>query len=288
MRTQTRSGLVYLIPLVVFFAVVTLYPVVFAAYNSLFLWNWGATRDFVGFDNYVKILRSDAFWSSLLNTFGFSFSAVVVETALGIAVAVLLNSLRGPFKKFVRGVLILPLMVSGIVVATVWKIMLDPTFGIMPFLFGSISPTDAYLGDEIWAMPLLVGIDTWWQTGFVFIIMTAALDSLPREPYEAAAVDGAGGFQRFIHITLPLLRPWILMVVAIRLVETLKVFDLIFGTTGGGPQRATETIQVTTYLTGFKGMHMSEAMTLMMIFLALILVGLVLFSQLRKRFSRGH
>lgn len=281
------SGTVYLVPLIVFFLVITIYPIVFSVYNSLFDWNWGTTRKYVGFENYTTLLRSSAFWASFGKTLGFAIPAVLIETTLGIFVAAVLNGLGLRYRNFVRGVLLLPLMVSGIVVATVWKIMLDPTFGILPQIFGAISPTDAYLGDPAFAMPLLVGIDTWWQTAFVFIIITAALDSLPRDPYEAAAVDGANRIQTFSYITFPLLRPWIILIVAIRLVETLKVFDLMFGTTGGGPQRATETIQVLTYLTGFKGLLMSEAMTIMILFLLLILAGLSIFYGLRKRFGNA-
>lgn len=280
---RATPGMLYLAPLTVFFVIVTIYPVIFAAYNSLFDWRWGKTRNFIGLENYISLIKSSNFWTSIFNTFAFALAAVGVEIVLGVAMAVLLNGLRGRIKNLVRGILLLPLMVSGIVVATVWKIMLDPTFGIIPQIFGNLSPTDAYLGDPTYALPILVGIDTWWQTAFVFIIITAALDSLPQEPFEAAAVDGAGAFKSFWHITLPQLRPWLLLIAAIRLVETLKVFDLIFGTTGGGPQRATETIQVTTYLTGFKSLHMSEAMALMMLFLLLIFAGVSAFFLIRRR-----
>lgn len=283
--TRMRGGGGFLVPLVVVFAATTLYPVGYALYNSLFEWNWGAKRTFVGLDNYTTLLSSSEFWAAAGKTIYFAATAVAVETVIGLALAVVLNTLGPRARGVVRGALLLPLMVSGIVVATVWKIMLDPTFGILPHVFGGISPTDAYLGDPVFAMPLIVGIDTWWQTGFAFIILTAALDSLPREPFEAAAVDGAGAWRRFWHVTLPMLRPWVLLVVAIRLVETLKVFDIIFGTTGGGPQRATESLQVTTYLTGFKAMRMSEAMTLMIIFLVIVVGGLIGFTALRRRFS---
>jgi len=286
--TRRRSGNGFLVPLIVVFAATTLYPVAYAMYNSLFEWNWGAKRTFVGLQNYATLLASADFWGSVGKTLYFAASAVTIETLIGLALAVVLNTLGRRARGIVRGFLLLPLMVSGIVVATVWKIMLDPTFGILPYLFGSFSPTDAYLGDPTFAMPLIVGIDAWWQTAFAFIILTAALESLPLEPFEAAAVDGASAWQRFWHITLPMIRPWLLLVVAIRMVETLKVFDLIFGTTGGGPQRATETLQVTTYLTGFKAMRMSEAMTLMIIFLVIVVLGVVGFTALKRRIGNAR
>ena len=275
LKTKRRkdSGLAYLIPVGVFFIVITLYPVVYAFYNSLFKWNWGTNREFVGLANYSVLFQDGAMWEAWGRTLFFAVTAVVFETAIGLVLAVFLNGLGRRSANLTRGVLMVPLMASGIVVASVWKIMLDPTFGVIPRTIGDILPTDAYLGDPKWAMVLIIAIDAWWQTAFAFIVLTAGLDSLPIEPFEAATVDGASAFQKFIYVTLPSLRPWILMVVGIRMVETLKVFDLIFGTTGGGPGRSTETIQVLTYLTGFKGMQMSDAMTMMMI--ALLLLGAV-------------
>ncbi len=265
----------------------TIYPVLYSLFNSFYDWNWGSTRDFVGFGNYTRLLSDGTFWYSMYRTVYFSVGAVVVELALGLGLAVILAGLGRRGRAFVRTVLLLPLMISGIVVSLAWKIMLDPTFGVIPHFLQGISPTAAYLGDPVYAMPLIIGIDTWWQTAFVFIILTAALESLPAEPYEAAAVDGANAVERFWYITMPALKPWLLTVAVVRIIDTLKVFDIIFGTTGGGPGKATDAIQILTYRVGFGALQMSDAMTLMILFLLLVMAVLGLGAALLRRLRRG-
>jgi len=285
---KRRSDWVYLLPMVIALGFTSIYPVVYSLYNSLFRWNWGTARAFVGFENYRELLTSSLFWNSLGRTVYFAVGAVVIEVTIGLGLASILSQLGKRFRGIVRTILLMPLMVSGIVVSLVWKIMLDPSFGIIPHFLGAASPTSAYLGDEAWALPLIIGIDTWWQTAFVFIILAAALDALPKEPLEAAAVDGATALQRFRYVTLPSLRPWLITIVVIRFVDTLKVFDIIFGTTGGGPGRSTEAIQVITYRTGFKELRMSDAMTLMVLFLILVLMFAAIGALVFRRISRDR
>jgi multiple sugar transport system permease protein len=134
-------------------------------------------------------------------------------------------------------------------------------------------------------MPTIVGIDTWWQTAFVFIVLLAGVQSLPVDPFEAAEVDGASPWQKFRYLTLPLLRPFLITVGLFRTVDCLKVFAIIFGTTGGGPVRATEAMQVLTYRTAFKQLQMSKAMAIMVIFSAFILVVVVAFLRASGRFG---
>ncbi|MEY8120927.1 carbohydrate ABC transporter permease, partial [Falsihalocynthiibacter sp. BN13B15] len=114
-------------------------------------------------------------------------------------------------------------------------------------------------------------VDTWWQTAFVFIILSAGLKSLPQEPYEAAELEGASGWQTFRHITLPLLKPVLITVIIFRTIDTLKVFDIVFGTTGGGPLQATEVAQTLGYRTAFKFLKFGESAAIMLVFSAIIL-----------------
>jgi multiple sugar transport system permease protein len=153
--------------------------------------------------------------------------------------------------------------------------MLDPTLGVIPRLAGMLGiDTLDVLGSPMTALPGIAGIDSWWQTGFVFIILCAGLAALPEEPYEAANIDGASSWQRFRYITIPQLLPLVLTVAAIRAVECLKVFALIFGTTNGGPLTSTMSSQMLTYRTAFREFGMSESMT-MMITYALVIVIVV-------------
>ena len=167
-------------------------------------------------------------------------------------------------------------MVSGIIVSVAWKILLDPTVGLVGYGAEVLGfPRLGFLGDPGMAMGSIVLIDTWWQTAFVFIVLAAGLRALPAEPLEAAEVDGASAWQRFRYVALPLLRPVILIVLLFRTIDCMKVFAIIFGTTGGGPLTTTESVQVLAYRTAFKQLNMSVSMTMMVIFTVIVL-GIVL------------
>ncbi|MEZ4705998.1 MAG: sugar ABC transporter permease [Caldilineaceae bacterium] len=205
------------------------------------------------------------------NTLYFTIGAVTVELTLGLLLAVVVNNLQFG-ASLIRTLLLAPLMVSGIIVALMSKIMLDPMLGIVNYGLRTVGlPTSAFFGTEQAAMPSIIMVDTWWQTAFVFIVLLAGLQSLPVEPLEAAEVDGAGAWQRFRFIVLPMLRPVLLTVLIFRTIDCLKVFAIIFGTTNGGPGIATEAIQTLAYRTAFKVLKLSEAMTIMVIFAVLIM-----------------
>lgn len=291
-RGYRRSGvgtpghrLRFLAPLVLIMALTSLVPVVYALYLSFFNWNWGSRFSFIGFDNYVRTLSDGVFWAAFVRTGIFSLVAVAIELVLGFALALATHSVsRGV--GWLRTVLIVPLMVSGIVVSLIWKVMLDPTLGIIPVLLGRIGIHSVdLLGNANLALPTVSGLDAWWQTGFVFIILNAGLAALPTEPFEAAAVDGASAWQRFRFITLPLMAPLILTVAGIRIVDCLKVFALVFGTTDGGPGHSTETIQFLAYRTAFKEFAISEAMTMMVVYAGIIII-LVTLSLIVRRALR--
>jgi multiple sugar transport system permease protein len=169
-------------------------------------------------------------------------------------------------------------MVSGIIVALIWKIILDPTIGPVNLVLRQLGlPVLGFLGDPAMGMASIILIDTWWQTAFVFIVFSAGLQALPREPLEAAEVDGAGFWARLRHITLPMLKPIILVILLFRIIDCMKVFAIIFGTTGGGPLTTTESVQVLAYRIAFKEQAMSLSMATMVVFavVVLVLVGVI-------------
>lgn len=269
---KSRSGYLYITPALIILGITSVFPALFSLVMSFFNWDWGLTRDFVGVSNYLHYLSEPVFWQVLGQTFYFTAGAVFVEFIIGFALALVIN--RIDFGTgVIRTLLMLPLMVSGIIVSLIWKIMLDPTLGIVNYLLKSVGlPTSVWFGNQASAMPSIILVDTWWQTAFVFIVLSAGLRSLPREPFEAAEVDGASGLQAFRFLTLPMLKPVLLTVLIFRTIDCLKVFAIIFGTTGGGPAQYTEAIQTLTYRTAFKFLQMSRAMTLMVIFSVVILL----------------
>ena len=273
----------YILPTVLVLGTMTLYPIGYVVWMSLNHWTWGGDATFSGVQNYRLLWLKGSFLIALTNTVIFAVSAVAVELALGMILALAANRVTKGAGMF-RVLLILPLMVSGIAVALVWKVLLDPTFGIINMVLGTLGlPQPNWLGSPDMAMPSLVMVETWWQTGFVFIILAAALKSLPEEPFEAARLEGANGWQMFRHLTLPMLKPVIVTVVVFRLIDTLKVFDLVFGLTGGGPLRRTEAVQTRAYQTAFQFSNFGEAAATVVVFAALIFAICMAYGALDRR-----
>jgi multiple sugar transport system permease protein len=269
----------FLAPAILILALTSIYPTLYSIYMSFFDWNWGQRLNFVGLANYIELATSDRFRGALWNTIVFTVGAVSVEFVLGLGLALVMGRLR-----FGRGVmrtlLLVPLMVSGIIVSVIWKVMLDPSLGIISYGLQLLGlPRMGFLGDPSMAMATIILIDTWWQTAFVFIVLSAGLQALPIEPFEAAQVDGASAWQRFRYLTLPLLRPTILVVLMFRTVDCLKVFAIIYGTTGGGPLTTTESVQILAYREAFKVLDMSFSMTIMVVFAAFALLVLALYQR---------
>lgn len=277
------SGYLYVGPALAILGLTSIFPVIYSFVMSFFNWNWGLHVNFVGFQNYIRYFSDPIFWKVLGQTFYFTVGAVTIEFILGFGMALLVNRLNFGIGVF-RTILLLPLMVSGIIVSLIWKVLLDPTLGIVNYLMSLVGlPRLVWFGSQSTAMPSIIMVDTWWQTAFVFIVLSAGLRSLPSEPFEAAEVDGANAFQKFRFLTLPMLRQVILTVLIFRTIDCLKVFAIIFGTTGGGPAQSTESIQTLAYRTAFKFLFLSRAMTLMVIFSMLILIISLLYIKFGER-----
>jgi len=279
-KRRTEQGGRFIIPLVIVMGLTSLYPTFYSIYMSFFDWNWGERFNFIGLANYIDLVGSERFQIALVNTFVFTISAVSVELVLGLGLALVVNRL-GRGAGAIRTLLLVPLMVSGIIVSVIWKILLDPTVGIVNYGLHAVGFAPVgFLGDPSMAMASIVLIDTWWQTAFVFIVLSAGLQALPHEPLEAAEVDGATTLQRLRYVILPLLKPIVLVVLMFRTIDCLKVFAIIFGTTGGGPLTTTESVQVLAYRLAFKQQNMSLSMTMMVIFTVIVLAVVMLYQRL--------
>ncbi len=279
---SNRVAYFLIAPAVLILAVTSLYPAIYSFVLSFFNWNWGVRFDFIGLGNYLDLFRSAEFWQVLYQTFLFAVVATSLELVLGIGLAVVVDRLRFG-ASVIRTLLLTPLMVSGIIVALMSKIVLDPMLGIVNYVLGLLGlPPSPFFGTTSTAMATVIMVDAWWQTAFVFIIVLAGLQSLPQEPIEAARVDGAGSWQTFFRVKLPMLRPVLFTVLIFRTIDTLKVFDIIFGTTGGGPQIATEVMQTMAYRKAFSFLQMSEAMTVMVIFSVIVLAISLIYLRLEE------
>ena len=282
-RAGKHFAYILIAPAVLILVVTSLYPAVFSFVLSFFNWNWGNRLDFIGIGNYVDLFESAEFWQVLYQTFFFAIVATTVEMVLGLALAVVVDRLKFG-ASVIRTLLLTPLMISGIIVALMSKVLLDPMLGIVNFALGLLGlPLSPFFGATSTAMGTIIMVDAWWQTAFVFIIVLAGLQSLPREPIEAARVDGASSLQIFFQVKLPMLRPVLYTVLVFRTIDTLKVFDIIFGTTGGGPQISTEVMQTMAYRKAFSFLQMSESMTVMVIFSVIVLAISLIYMRLDER-----
>lgn len=244
----------FITPTIIVLLVFLVYPMVnsliysFQSYNLL---KPDAGRPFIGLENYIELFSSQRFWNSLRVTLLFTIISVFFEFVLGMGFALILNrKLVG--RRLIRTVIIIPFFATPVVIALAWKLMLNAEFGMVNYLLSLLGiPPQNWLGPGL-AFPSVVAIEIWQHTSFVVLILLAGLQALPVEPFEAAIIDGASNWQLFTRVTLPLLRPVILVALVFRTMFTLRVFDVIWVLTGGGPADQTLTFSISIYLTGFR------------------------------------
>ncbi len=207
--------------------------------------------DFVWFENYARILSSSAFWNSLKVTFTYALIAVAIETVFGMVIAFLLNTERIMAKIF-RPFLLMPLMIAPLITTLMWRLMMSPAFGVLNYFLSFIGQREfPWATSPYTAMLTVLFVEVWTFTPFVALLVLAGLRSLPREPFEAAEVDGSSRWFTFRNITLPLLTPYIAIAVIFRLIDSLRQFDIIFGLSKGGPGDALMNFQVFGYTSTF-------------------------------------
>jgi ABC-type sugar transport system permease subunit len=243
------------IPALVIILGVMLWPIIYTFILSFFNAPTGLNqvRTFIWLDNYIAMMKDPEFWDTIRRTLYFTVISVVLEMALGLGIAQLINSHPWGWK-FLRFALIVPWAVPTIVNGAMWRWIYSADFGALNGLlmqFGLIKHYVPWLTFPNLAMPLVILADAWHTMPFVALILQAALAALPEELDEAAAVDGANAFQRFWSIRLPLLRPAILVALIARTVEAFRVFDIVYIITSGGPANSTLTITFFTYLNSF-------------------------------------
>jgi multiple sugar transport system permease protein len=269
--------------LVVFILMV--FPVFYTVYMSLHSWFASSltSPEFVGLANFKRaFLQDERFRNALWLTLYFTVLATALQVVLGVALALLLNRpFRG--KGFFRSIFLLPMVATPVAIALVWMMMYNPTLGVMNYLVGLIRLGPfKWVSDTSLVIPALAVVDTWEWTPLITLITLAGLASLPLEPYESALIDGASPAQMFWRITLPLLRPTIMVALLFRSIDCLKTFDIIYVMTAGGPGFASETLNVYTFQVGLFYFHIGYACSLLVILFALVLGVSLLLIKVRR------
>lgn len=265
----------YIAPAFIVLAIVILYPLGYALWLSIHQWMLRTFRQgvpFVGLDNYIDLFSNPDFLNSIRITFTFVILAVGIEFILGMLLALLLHQEikgRGLFRAFI----LLPMMCTNVVIGLMWRLLLNYQYGLVNYYLGKlhILPVE-WLSSPKVAMTSVVMVDVWNTTSFVALMLLAGLQSLPDEPFEAARIDGASGIQSFYYLTLPLLKPIILVALLWRFIDTFRIFDVIYLLTAGGPARMTETVSIYVYRYGFQSFNLGYAAAASFIMLMIMLV----------------
>lgn len=277
MRDKHMKWILLIPALLVLFAT-TVYPLIDSFRISLHEWDLKRSLTigrFVGLSNYKQAFLNPEFWNSFWATAFFTISTVVLIVILGIAIGLLLSKDK-PYITFIRTLLIIPFAMSPALVGYSWRFMLDNSYGLFHKIFGAIIPPLAnvtWLGDAKYAMIALISCEVWIWLPFMSLLIMSGLMSIPKDVYEAAKVDGASAVQCFFKITIPLLRPILLVATILMTMFALKIFDPVVTLTNGGPGNATNLLNYSIYQTGFRFFDMGYAAAIGYI-LTFILVGM--------------
>jgi len=270
-------------PAVAFVAVMVIFPFGYAFWLSLFDVKIGQTRAFVGIGNYNALVGDEQFWNGLRLTFILYLGALLIQLVLGVALGLLLNRIEVA-KGLIRTVLVSPFMLPPVVVGMMSIVVLDPGMGVANYLLKSAHlPTSLFLASTDFVIFTVIMIDTWQWAPFVALIVLGGLQSLPTRVFEAADIDGAVGWRRFVYITLPLLGPTIVTAAVLRSVDLLRFFDVIYITTQGGPGFASSTLNIYAYRKGFEFSDIGYAAALMITLSTIVFAAVLVFAQLRRK-----
>lgn len=285
-RQERRFALALLTPALLLLLLTTTVPLVYLGWTGLNRIDLGMPwlSGFVGLDNFGKMGSDPRFWNSLWLTVVYTASTVVLQVVIGLSLALLVLQIpKG--QTLLRVGAILPIVLAPVVVGLFWRtLVLAPDVGLVDMATRALGlGSHNWLGEPQLALISVIAIHTWQWTPFAFLVLLATLSTLPPDVYEAARLDRASAWQRFTHITLPLIRPAIMMVVIMRMMTALSAFAAIFAATGGGPGSATEILNLYAYRTSFTELNLGYGASLAMVLLAITIVVSFFMFRLRKK-----
>ncbi len=277
------------LPTIIALVAVVGFPLGYALYVAFHEYDLtkGGIGALSGLDNFRRVLDMQVFIQAVRNTVVFTISVVTLELIIAFGLALLLNQPGLRFRNIYLGILLIPLLVAPIAVGLIWRLLLHPDLGAVNWVLQELGfAGQEWLSVKSSAMPAVVGVDAWHETSLMLVVLLAGLTALPREPVEAARVDGANKVQIFWTITVPLMMPVILVTVLIRMISAMKTYDLIYILTGGGPGGATETVSFRIWKIGFTNLDMGTAAAAsILLLLAILALTLILIRVMRTDFD---
>jgi len=271
-RSNGFSAALFLLPATSGFLLFVCLPVLAAFAIAFFQWDLVGTPQFIGLRNFAALLKDRVFLAALWNTAYYTVGVVTLSVSLGLLAAILVNrAIRGI--GIARVLLAMPYVTVTVAMAIVWRWIYQPEIGLMNALLGVFGiPGPNWLSSRVWAMPALILMGVWKSFGYNMILFIAGLQAVPASVYEAAAIDGATGYKRFVHVTLPLLSPVLFFITVISIISSFEVFDSALVMTGGGPGTATTTLVLYIYEAGFESFHFGYASAIALSLFAVVLV----------------
>ena len=277
-------------PALIVLVLISIYPLLYSLNLSFRDFNYirpHLGKPFVGFENYKEILTSAHFYNDLWVTVKFVVGSVFLSVFFGLVMALLLNR-AFKFLRVIRALILLPMITTPVVVALIWRWLLNPELGLVGYLMTLLGmEPQAWLTKSSQALPALIAIDAWEWAPYCFLIIFAALQSLSDEPYEAALVDGAGYWQTLFYITLPQLKPIFIVVIVLRTLFAIKIYDLVYILTAGGPGISTESLVMYVYKNIFLFNDMGKATASSFIILVLTIIVCRIFFEVLSKIQEG-
>lgn len=289
---ESRAGWLFVAPALLLIGVFFAIPVCgafvlsFTDFDIYSVGDFRSTR-FIGLDNYRDLLTAPLFWTATRNTLYFVIIGGPLSAAVSLAAALLVNAKLVRFRPFFRSAFFAPWVTTLVAMALVWRYIYHPQYGLLNAALGvvGIGPID-WLGTTTWAMPSLILLSVWKNFGYNMLVFLAGLQSIPEELYEAAALDGAGSWRRFRHVTLPMLGPTFVFVGVVTMIASFQVFSEPYVMTQGGPLKSTLTLVLFMYEQGFRWWRLGYSAAIAVVLFGLTLVGTLVQLRMQARAAK--
>ena len=260
---------------------ILIFPIIFTIRLSLSGWNsYTPEMNFIGITNYIRLFTDDPrFWESFFRLSFLSVTTVILQYIIGFALALIVwREIK--FKRFFRVIFLIPMMTTPVIMTVIWRTFFHESLGPVNDLLGNLGVEPIlWLSDPVIAKFTVIIVEVWQWTPFMFLLLLAGLLSLPKEPFLAAAIDGASSFRKFVYVTFPLMAPISIGAIIIRLIEASKIMDTVFVLTSGGPGTATETSSFYIYIKGLREFQMGYAATLSFTYLVIMIISLTIIAK---------
>ncbi len=273
-RQQALYGVLYLLPGFLVILLFSIIPMILAVYFSFTKYDLYSAPEFIGIANYLNILKSSTFYDALWNTAKYVIITVPIQTLLALLIAVMIaDKLRGVYGAVLKSTIFIPVIISQIAAAAVWKVMFKTKGGLVNLFFGLFGMDEVnWLGAKALAFLCICIVTIWKNVGYYMVIYYAGVMGIPQEQQEAAVMDGASAFQRFWYVTIPNLKPISYLIVTLGVISSFQIFDIVYQLTGGGPGTSTITLAYMVYNYAFSNQKMGYASAIAVILLLFVLL----------------